>query len=551
MSTIGTVEPRLAAPATSLAALRQRFATEQNGSTAITFALAFVPCMAMVGLAIDYGRLTVTTHQTQAAFDAAALSGARAYQQTPENGNPMDKAIEASKNYWNATFKDPTSGTPPAGTIQSARYAIPSGTAVGQPYLSSSGADITFTMTQWVRTPFMSVLEAFDGGILLASKKTDADLIASGAPAGCQTSRWACKKIGLSSTIKMKASGASDGETLEISVMLDITGSMEWEPAGGFVGADDARSKIKMLKKAATSFVNIILPEADTTGKNRIALVPFGGGIYVGDEVATAVTTAPPASCTRNVAGCKDFVFTKTNDKNKNTTYYRTQNCVTVRTGDDAYTDASYTTTAVPALYDDSKFGTGSGTRTGWGQCPAFDPEKPNKNKIMPLSGNPTELKDSIENLGKFSGTAGQIGTAWAWYMLSPNWKNLWQPTNQPSAYGPTVKKVAVLMTDGEYNTQFCKGVNTSTRLSKSESNREGECTTLASKGHAATLCTNMKLAGITVYTVAFDVGENEQEMLRNCATTHSHAYVASNEDTLVSAFEDIALRSAVVLVSK
>ena len=50
--------------------------------------------------------------------------------------------------------------------------------------------------------------------------------------------------------------------------------------------------------------------------------------------------------------------------------------------------------------------------------------------------------------------TAGQLGTAFAWYMLSPNWADIWPADSKPAAYGTAkLRKIAVLMTDGAYNT--------------------------------------------------------------------------------------------------
>ena len=54
-------------------------------------------------------------------------------------------------------------------------------------------------------------------------------------------------------------------------------------------------------------------------------------------------------------------------------------------------------------------------------------------------------------------GTAGPVGTAWAWYTLSPNWASLWpRPIASRSAYDTAeLRKIAILMTDGEYNTEY------------------------------------------------------------------------------------------------
>jgi hypothetical protein len=543
---LGTSQPRKTTReiSSSLAALRSRFAAETNGNVAMTFGLAFVPCLGMVGLAIDYGRMSIAAQQTQSILDASALSGARAFQQA-SNGQKLAKAIAAQESFWAGML-----GASTASGKGSSSYAIPNSTRFETPIVGPNDTDITFRMSQWVRTPFMSPLEMFG-----ESNDDDAEggndrNVDSGKPASCANSQWACRRITQSSTVKMKQSGASEGETLEISMMLDITGSMREMPGTNTQLAEtDTRTKLMIMKRSAKAFVDIILPSEDTSGRNRVALVPFSSAVYVGNTVAEAVTPPLETTCGRNVAGCKTFNFTTTKDQSKTTTRYRSQNCVTVRTGTQAYTDASYTAEATPAEHVANRFN--SGPDNGWGDCGLYDSNNPERNKIMPLTGNPDNLKDAIDAFTTSSNTAGQIGTAWAWYMLSPNWANLWDSGRRPAPYGSTVKKVAVLMTDGEYNTQYCKGVDTDTKISKSETQRGSACTTIDSKDHALALCTGMKNAGITVYTVALDVDTGPRDLLRSCATSTAHAYYANNESTLMSAFQDIALRTSLVLVSK
>ncbi len=79
---------------------------------------------------------------------------------------------------------------------------------------------------------------------------------------------------------------------------------------------------------------------------------------------------------------------------------------------------------------------------------------------MLPLTSNNTTLTNKIKNLEIAGSTAGQIGTAWAWYLLSPNWKSLWT-ASAAQAYNPgKLQKIAVLMTDGEYNLQYdAKGI--------------------------------------------------------------------------------------------
>ena len=84
------------------------------------------------------------------------------------------------------------------------------------------------------------------------------------------------------------------------------------------------------------------------------------------------------------------------------------------------------------------------------------------KNAIMSLTNNKPHLVARITGLLPQAPTGGALGTAWSWYMLSPNWYNIFtervrrDPIRIRSPSGanpPKLRKIAVLMTDGVYNT--------------------------------------------------------------------------------------------------
>jgi len=45
----------------------------------------------------------------------------------------------------------------------------------------------------------------------------------------------------------------------------------------------------------------------------------------------------------------------------------------------------------------------------------------PTSAEVVPLASTKQTLLDKITGLTASGGTAGHLGTAWAWYMLSPN----------------------------------------------------------------------------------------------------------------------------------
>jgi hypothetical protein len=155
--------------------------------------------------------------------------------------------------------------------------------------------------------------------------------------------------------------------------------------------------------------------------------------------------------------------------------------------------------------------------------------------EIVPLTKNRDTLKTAIDAFGTGGTTAGQLGTAFAWSMLSPNWANIWPADSKPAAYGTAkLRKIAVLMTDGVYNTLQAH--------SYGDNSSQAE----TAQAQAVQLCTNMKTKGIEVYTVGFQIDNDKAKtMLAKCATSSEHNYSAANGDQLKQAFRDIALKIA------
>jgi hypothetical protein len=92
--------------------------------------------------------------------------------------------------------------------------------------------------------------------------------------------------------------------------------------------------------------------------------------------------------------------------------------------------------------------------------------------------------------------------------------------------------KIAVLMTDGDYNTDYVSGNGSSAAQAKQ-------------------LCTKMKNEGITVYTVGFMVSSSAKQLLEGCATSSSHFYDATDGEKLKLAFRNIAFTVAQLRLSK
>ena len=268
------------------------------------------------------------------------------------------------------------------------------------------------------------------------------------------------------------AMGGGD-QDLEVAMMLDVTGSM-----GG--------SKISDMKLAAKDLVEILVANNQTEHTSRIALAPFSRAVKAGSYF-NAVTGDDPVSSNKT--------------------------CITERIGAEKFSDATPGAGQYVEKYSGS-------------YC------KPTAS-IVPLSSNKALLNSTIDSFSATGATAGHLGTAWAWYLVSPNWNSIWPAASQAAQYGAeNVIKAVILMTDGQYNTQYSSNGS--------------------SQFQARKICDNIKGENVVVYTVGFALTNSSAiQTMQHCASTESHYYLAENGDELRLAFRDIAFKLAQLRLSK
>lgn len=297
-------------------------------------------------------------------------------------------------------------------------------------------------------------------------------------------------KIPLSSEVRYKI------DEIELVMMLDLTTSM------------DTGGKMASLKLAAQDAVNILLPEGGIPStKIRIGMVPYSYSINAGTYAS--VVNAGIGGNTDMGTYSLPFHINKTN-------------CVVERVGPYKATDADYIASPIP-----------TDVRAG---CPNV--------AIRPLTNDRTVLTNDINGFVADGSTAGHLGIAWTYYMLSENWQNVWPPAADPKNYSSKVQKIALLMTDGEFNT-FYNGTS-----DKPYSFDTNNVRVTNSTGTAIELCTNMKAMkgtepGIIVYSIAFNAPAYAQTTLKACATPDTpdirYYFSANNQEELRAAFQEIA----------
>lgn len=613
-----------------------RFFGQEQGNVAIAFGLAAIPAFIIIGAAIDFSRAQTIETRLQTVLDAATVAAANTYQaKKTANASSADAATAAQDAL--ASFVD--AGLTQAGLTRdtgSASTSSGSGSSNGASNANTNGAGNGNT----AQSSTTQVAGGSVGKVTLSGNTFNTTTNSISPTLTTQVGTTILGLAGIKSIASTVSSSVTVGQTaaqaVEVSIMVDLTGSM------GATATGDTNTKIANLRLAGQDLINILMPTSGATAK--VAIAPFAD--YVNADTYAAAATG--LSATGNYTNSTDLGKTKvgayygsysgyygtsassqpagsganansggtstvtsnyctTSDPNYSNYGYATysyacgtssypQTC-TVNQGTIAATQNGSTSGSVygnfylasatyyggsyyqPGIWrgyfvptkstacsssaqtsgklvtcvtersDSTNYATDAAPTSGNGYAGAYNQgssgAKSNYSsdgkcwvagrelpKILPLTSDRTIPYNFFDGLGSSSvggGTPGHIGTAWAWYMLSPNWNTVFT-SNQAAAYG-SARKVVVLMTDGEYNEQY---------------------TSKASATQAQDLCTKMKAAGVEVYTVGFGFSQNvvanasgtsEQraaDLLTKCSSGSNHYYFPYNGTALRTAFQAI-----------
>lgn len=311
---------------------------------------------------------------------------------------------------------------------------------------------------------------------------------------------------------------------IEVAMMLDITGSM---------AKKGSKNKIGDLQKAAANAVNSLLAGQDLKDPRvRVAILPYAEAV--------------------NTGGLSEAVFVEKKggsnlpppiDKAISASAGAPDNCATERKNVDGSADFSDDGPYSQRTYVEKKE-----VKTYLARVNRDDRlEVCPKAELIALTADAGKLLDTIDDFQADGVTAGGIAAQWGYYMLSPKWRDAIR--NAGLGAGPAnhdrkkVSKVAILMTDGQFNTAFA-GVRDGNDRNNQPQLDQG----VRSRAHAENICANMKADGIEVFTIGFDLGTSERSeakaVLKNCASPDTsairHYHEASTGADLDNAFKDI-----------
>ncbi len=273
---------------------------------------------------------------------------------------------------------------------------------------------------------------------------------------------------------------------IELAMVLDITGSMN---DGG---------KLASMKAAASDVIDNLMNGSSSENAVRIAVAPFSASVNAG-ALANKVSSSPAVtSCGMTWYGAYECSSAAGQD---------VDTCVIERNNSHASSDDAPTGVDILPAVPSTPYGNYN--------CPSAT--------VIPLLGKssaPT-IKTTINSYVASGATAGHIGAAWGWYLLSPKWSSVLPGVSAPAAYADKeVSKYVIFLTDGIFNTSYISGGSTAPTTQVSESYTRFQ-----------TLCTNMKAAGVTVFTVALDLLDARSlTELQTCGGANSYTAATGTE---------------------
>lgn len=224
------------------------------------------------------------------------------------------------------------------------------------------------------------------------------------------------------------AATAVDGVSkVEISLVLDVSGSMDWDSSSG-------RKKIEDLQIAAKQFVDALMLNRPEIDSYTISIIPYATQVTAGPDLLNQFYV----TAEHDYSYCVDF-----QEADYNTTALSTMDLLQ-RTG---YFEAWTNNHSDKIRWD-------------YRSCPEHVTRR-----ILPLSADIATLKTYIDNLTPGGNTSTEIGLKWGTALLDPSTRPAIQGlvndgeindifAGRPYSYGEeSILKVIVAMTDGDNTT--------------------------------------------------------------------------------------------------
>jgi Flp pilus assembly protein TadG len=530
---------------------------DKRGTTAALTAMMMTGMIGAAGLAVDSTRLWLVETRLRTAVDAAALAAARRL-------TDPTRDAEATAVFWaHFSQKDGTRG-----------YL---GATIDEPVITPDPAQsnrIRVDATATVPTTLFRLL-------------SDETMQRTGS-----------------------ASVQRGGNGLELAIVVDQTASMRTASGSG--------TKLDAARSAIHSMLDVLYAGRDVQQNLWVSVVPFARTINIGTGNSSMLDTSgmPTGWNVANWSGCVEArrnghdttdaaptggarfrpYFWPSTYRQVGTVasgrcvagnaYSGNSNSTRFCHGDNDWSGSvSPTALNANAMYKALRdAGMTHAESAGPNILCAMTPIQPLTASRMSVDAALAAIQAPIRS----GGTTTAVGLQGAWYTLSPAWRGHWQDPNAaipntpnlPLPYNtPSMRKVAVILTDGDNNWQppygsNCGSTGTSTSVCPTASGAEltynaygrvANYNTMFSSARIdpvnqanadarldqrfTAVCDAMKApsAGITIYVIGFEVSSAHRERLRSCASSPQHYFESPTAADLQAVFRQVGAQLASV----
>lgn len=544
---------------------------DNKGATAALTAALATTVVGLAGVAVDSTRIWLVESRLKTAVDAAALTAARRL-------NDATRDSEATAVFWGHFVQANGAQTFLGATITAPTIA-PDATNAARIRVSAS-ASVPMTLM----------------GVLTSAAVTRTE----------------------SATVERAGMG------LELAIAIDHTSSMR-NSAGSGMG-----TKLDAAKSAVQTLLNVLYAGQERQQNLWVSVVPFARTINIGTGNTGMLNTTNPAMpagwSTAGWSGCVEARLNghdttdaaPSSDATRFRPYFwpSTYRQVGRVGGSSGVAMRCTTSNAYPARPGEQNWqrfchGDNDWTVNGIGPTQTelnanymYDLLRdegmthaqavgPNllcaSTPIQPLTANRTAVNTALNSITapiRSGGTTTAVGLQGAWYTLSPNWQGYWQNPNAgipntpnlPLPYNtPNMRKVAIILTDGDNNWQTAYNESSSTpcgsssgryvcssltgteliynaygRVANGTNNYNARFPTATISPVSQTnadarldarfnaTCAAMKQSGIILYVIGFEVSSTHRTMLRNCATSINHYLESPTAANLQTVFQQV-----------
>ncbi len=380
---------------------------------------------------------------------------------------------------------------------------------------------------------------------------------------------------------------------LEVALVLDVTGSMD-DPVGGS-GPNPSTKKIEALRTAGADLVNILFGSNEEVDDLWVGVVPFSQSVNIGTDNADWIadlsnytsmiycsgpTSGTPQCPSDSLTISSARVSTRYDpivrvnmymDAAPSDWYFKDPTtgerhtwggCVLERWDGRDVTDDPPSVEKWNTYFvrDTSSSGNNNWrgpdqNGNGNGNYRVNNDVDRSANKGCPqqaittLTNKKADVLAAINNLVNPRGnTHVNVGAAWGWRLLSPQWRSLWggdmDDNDLPLDYDePLSQKAMILMTDGT-NT-MSDGIYTAYGwLDDGHLGTTSETTAVTKLNEKTTaICNAMKQEGVLIYTIVFGntgISNASKTMMRNCASETDFYFPSASTEALQAAFRAI-----------